>query len=196
MSAAILTVESLRFAYRRGAFPMTMNDGQIEWFLPYDRALFPIDGAVISKSTLRTCRRRGWRVSFDEAFLEVMRGCLRPDDNWISAPFFQAYGQAHCEGWGHSCEVWEGEELVGGLYGLAIGTCFCAESMFHRKTDASKIALGSMVDQCRALGFQIFDAQIMNPHLASLGAYEISDYEYQVALAEALKSTTSWSESR
>src|SRR5579862_3321932 len=380
-----LTPWLIRYAYSEGAFPMTMDDGSVEWFQPVNRALFPIEGIHVSKSLSRVLRRveiadisipqspsshahsprsgqartfqsevgspePRFTVTFDTAFEDVMRGCLRPDANWISEEFIRVYAQIHDEGWGHSVEVWssascfaeveaaiegqrleirdpsqaqdddyglpvgmpspdrqrsgppgaggrkasvtpddqpdplrsiqddenglpvgmpypdrqrsgppgaggreasvtpdyqpdpgrraqddenglsvgmpspdrqrsgppgargreasvtpdyqpdpsrrapDGEmQLVGGLYGIALGSCFCAESMFHRTTNASKIALWAMVEKCRSLGFTIFDAQIMNPHLESLGACPIPHEEYMALLERALRNSTSWS---
>jgi leucyl/phenylalanyl-tRNA--protein transferase len=172
---------------------MTMHDGRVEWFQPRERTLFPIEGIHVSHTLARTIRRGVFEVRFDTAFEQVMRGCLRPDDNWISEEFIQCYTQIHLEGWGHCCECWYEGELVGGVYGVAIGSCFCGESMFHRRTNASKVALWAMVLRCRELGFTMFDAQIMNPHLESLGAFEITHRAYQRLLSEALARTTAWS---
>gem|GEM_PF-483941 len=228
----------VRYAYSEGAFPMTMEDGSVEWFQPVTRALFPIEGIHVSRSlgkvlrhvhapdistpqppssltrSLRSGRapaaqRVEWgpeslTVTFDTAFEEVMRGCLRPDENWISEDFIRVYTQIHREGWAHSVEVWFASPipqhpntsrpgLAGGLYGLALGSCFCAESMFHRATNASKVALWAMVEKCRSLGFTIFDAQIMNPHLKSLGAYPVPHEKYIAMLREALTHSTPWS---
>lgn len=188
-----LTPWLLRYAYGMGAFPMTMESGEVEWFKPVRRALFPISGIRVSSSLAKVIRHGKFEVRFDSEFEAVMRGCLRPDDNWISEEFIRAYGECHRQGWAHCCEAWEGSELAGGVYGLAIGTCFCAESMFHTRTNASKVALWAMVERCRELGFTVFDAQIMNPHLASLGAFEVSEDEYERLLAEALSGTTEWS---
>ncbi len=135
----------------------------------------------------------GFRITFDAAFEQVMRACLRPEDNWISEEFIRVYTQIHFEGWGHSVEVWRQGELVGGLYGIALGSCFCAESMFHRATNASKVALWAMVERCRELGFTIFDAQVMNPHLESLGAISVPHADYMEMLQGALGKTTAWS---
>ncbi len=188
-----LTPWLLRYGYERGAFPMTMDDGQVEWFRPFRRALFPIEGIKLSRSMRKVVskvqfgERNGahFGVTFNRQFEQVMRNCLRPDENWISEHFIRAYTACHFEGWGHSVEVWRSGKLVGGLYGLAIGSIFCAESMFHRETNASKVALWAMVDRCREAGFTLFDAQIMNPHLKSLGAYEIGDYAYLQLLEKA-----------
>lgn len=179
---------------------MADDDGTIDWYQPHYRAVFPISGVRVSTSFARKLRRVGFaddaefHVTFDSAFEEVMRGCLRPTDNWINEEIIQVYTEIHRRGWGHSCEVWRDHALVGGLYGVALGSCFCAESMFHRETDCSKIALWAMVERCRALGFDIFDAQVMNPHLESMGAIEISHHEYMVMLEKALRKKTPWSE--
>jgi leucyl/phenylalanyl-tRNA--protein transferase len=172
---------------------MTMDDGQVEWFQPRQRALFPIEGIRVSHSLRKTIRSGKFEIRFDTAFEQVMRGCLRPSGNWISEEFIQVYTAIHYEGWGHCCECWCDGELVGGVYGIAIGGCFCAESMFHRKTDASKVALWALVERCRELGFILFDAQIMNPHLESLGAFEIDHLEYMARLNVALSIETPWS---
>ena len=188
-----LTPWLVRYGYEQGAFPMTVENGEIGWFRPRRRCLFPIEGIHVSRSLARTIGRGIYEVRFDTAFEAVMRGCLRPDGNWISEEFIRVYTQIHREGWGHCAETWRDGHLVGGVYGIALGSCFCAESMFHRETDASKVALAAMVDRCRDLGFSVFDAQIMNPHLASLGAYEVGEREYGRMLRDALAKTTSWS---
>jgi leucyl/phenylalanyl-tRNA--protein transferase len=188
-----LTPWLVRYAYERAAFPMTMEDERVEWFQPHRRALFPMQGIHVSHSLAKTIRRGVFDIRFDTAFEDVMRSCLRPDDNWISEHFIRCYTQIHREGWGHSSECWLGDRLVGGVYGVAIGSCFCAESMFHRETNGSKVALWAMVEHCRELGFTIFDAQIMNPHLASLGAFEIPHKQYMKQLEIALTKRTAWS---
>lgn len=194
MSGEQLTPFLIRYGYRQGAFPMTMEDGKVAWFQPRMRALFPLDGIHVSRSLAKTIRSGKYEIRFDTAFEEVMRGCLRPSDNWISEEFIQVYTQVHREGWGHCSECWADGKLVGGVYGIALGGCFCAESMFHRHDDASKVALSALVDKCKELGFQIFDAQIMNDHLKSLGAYEIPHSEYMRKLQQALRIETPWSE--
>jgi leucyl/phenylalanyl-tRNA--protein transferase len=188
-----LTPWMIRYGYERACFPMTMDDGEVGWFQPRRRCLFPIEGIHVSHSLGRTIRRVTFDVTFDRDFEAVMRSCFRPDDNWLSEEFVRAYTAVHLEGWAHSCECWHDGVLVGGLYGVALGSCFCAESMFHRETDASKVALWAMVNRCRELGFTIFDAQIMNPHLRSLGAYEVSHREFERMLSKALLSETPWS---
>lgn len=199
-----LTPFLLRHAYSLGCFPMAMEGGEIGWFEPTKRALFPIEGihvsASLAKKLARTSVEGGqvagnpkFVVTFDQTFEQVIRGCLRPEDNWINEEIIQAYTNVHRLGWAHSCEVWSEGHLVGGIYGIALGGCFSAESMFHRVTDASKIALWAMVERCRQLGFVIFDAQIMNSHLKSLGAIEIPKAEYLRRLERAIKLSTPWS---
>jgi leucyl/phenylalanyl-tRNA---protein transferase len=194
MSGEQLTPFLIRYGYRQGAFPMTTDDdGTISWFQPKRRALLPIEGIHVSHSLAKRIRHEDFEITFDTSFEDVMRCCLRPTDNWISEEIIRVYTQIHHEGWAHSCECWIDGELCGGVYGLAIGGCFCAESMFYRRTDASKVALWAMVNKCKDLGFKVFDAQIMNDHLRSLGAYEISHQEYMRRLGDALKIETAWS---
>jgi leucyl/phenylalanyl-tRNA--protein transferase len=193
-----LTPWLIRYGYSEGAFPMTMDDGSVDWFQPLHRALFPIHGIHISRSMAKVLRRitspgSAIKVTFDNAFEDVMRSCLRPQDNWISEDFIRVYTQIHHEGWAHSVEVWFEDQLIGGLYGIAIGSCFCAESMFHRATNASKIAVWAMVKKCQSLGFTMFDAQVMNPHLETLGAYPVPHEEYMAQLEKALIQRTPWS---
>lgn len=195
MNGQDLTPWIIRYGYEQACFPMTMEDGEIGWFQPERRCLFPIDGIHVSRSLAKTLRREIFEIRFDTAFEEVMWNCFRPDDNWLTDHFVRAYGEIHRQGWGHCAECWRDGQLVGGVYGIALGSCFCAESMFHRETDASKVALWAMVNKCRELGFTIFDAQIMNPHLDSLGAYEVSHGAYERLLAAALQRSTPWSAS-
>ena len=169
---------------------MTVDEGtdEVEWFRPRRRCLFPIEGIRVSKSLAKRIRNSGFEVTFDQAFEDVVRACRRGEgENWISEEFVRVYGEAHREGWAHSCEVWMDGELVGGIYGLAVGAVFSAESMFHRDRDMSKVALWALVNRCRESGFRVFDAQIMNPHLASLGAYEVADQEFMEMLVLGLK---------
>ncbi len=189
-----LSPEILALAYSQGAFPMADDDGQVEFYSVPRRALFPIDGVRLSRSMAKVIRRGGFEITFDQDFRGVMEGCAdRPEGTWISPEIQAAFEGLHRLGWAHSCEAWQGGELAGGVYGVAIGGLFGAESMFHRRTNASKAALAALVDHCRILGFTLFDAQIMNPHLASLGAFEVTADRDQELLAEALRAETPWS---
>ena len=162
------------------------------WYQPQFRALFPIEGIRVSRSLAKRLRKGDFEIRFDTSFGQVIRNCRRPDENWINDEIIRAYTDIHREGWGHCAECWIDGELVGGVYGVALGTCFSAESMFHRRTDASKIVLCAMVQHCRELGFTMFDAQVMNPHLESLGAYEIPIDDYLDRLAVAMETPTVW----
>lgn len=191
-----LTTEELWIGYRKGWFPMADRDGDVDWYTAPVRALFPISGVRVSRSLARKLRNGGFRVTFDRDFESVVRNCFRPRDNWLTEEFVVAYTEAHLEGWGHSCEVWKDGDLAGGIYGLAVGQSFSAESMFHRVTDASKVALWAMVEKCRSLGFKVFDAQIMNPHLASMGAFEVPEREFLGLLDQLRDQPTPWSQRR
>lgn len=187
-----LTSDMLSQAYRQGIFPMTGENGEVEWYWPRRRAIFPNCEMQVSKSLQKRMRQGGYTVTFDAAFEQVMRNCFRPEHNWLSEDFVRAYGDAHREGWGHSCEVWVENELVGGVYGLGIGGYFAAESMFHTKTDMSKIALFSLIQKCNKDGYVIFDAQILNSHLKSLGCVEVDASEFVLELEKAVKMPDQW----
>ena len=141
-----LTPWLVRYAYEQGVFPMADDEGHIDWYQPYRRALLPMEGIHVSRSLAKTIRKGTFEIRFDTAFEQVMRSCLRPKENWISEDIIRVYTQIHREGWAHCGECWMEGELVGGVYGVALGACFCAESMFHRATDASKVALWAMVE--------------------------------------------------
>jgi leucyl/phenylalanyl-tRNA--protein transferase len=184
---------TLLLAYRRGLFPMRVRArGPIAWWSPDPRGIIPLDGLVVSRSLRRSCRRFDVRV--DTAFEQVVRGCADPSrpHGWIDEQFVAAYTELHRLGWAHSVETWSvdaasgASELVGGLYGVAIGGLFAAESKFHRARDASKVALVALVDQLRAGGASLLDVQWTTPHLESLGAVDIPRRQYLERLAAAV----------
>lgn len=179
-------------AYREGYFPMADDSGEIHWFCPFWRCLFPIEGMHVSRSLKRTLSRARYTVTFDVCFEEVMRSCVRPQDNWITEELIQHFTVLHRAGIAHSCEVWEGGELVGGVYGIAVGAVFCAESKFHRRTDASKVGLYYLIEHVRALGFEILDAQFINDHTKSLGAFEITQTAYVAELKRLRDVKIAW----
>jgi leucyl/phenylalanyl-tRNA--protein transferase len=183
-----LAPDTLLAAYRAGIFPW--SDGPITWWSPDPRAVIPLDGLHVSRSLARTVRRGRFRVTFDAAFRGVIEGCaaVRPgrEQTWISPAFVEAYTRLAGMGWVHSVECWSGDRLVGGLYGVAIGAWFGGESMFSAERDASKVAVAALVARLREQGFLLFDAQVMNPHLASLGAVDIARAEYLARLRGAL----------
>jgi leucyl/phenylalanyl-tRNA--protein transferase len=183
-----LTPEGVELAYRHGIFPMAdERSGEILWFRPDPRAVIPLDGLHISRSLARTLRRDHFEVRVDTDFENVMRGCAdRPEGTWISERFVEVYGALHRAGIAHSVEAWRDGRLAGGVYGLALGGAFMAESMFHRETDASKVALAGLVARLRERGFTLLDVQYVTPHLESLGAVEITRREYERRLERAL----------
>jgi leucyl/phenylalanyl-tRNA--protein transferase len=184
-----LEPEMLLRAYKAGVFPWS-SDPMVTWWSPDPRAVFDLESFRPSRSLRKRIRGAGWRFATDTAFEAVMRGCAtethdRPS-TWITDDFVRAYTELHRRGVAHSVEVYEGAELIGGLYGVALGGFFGGESMFHTRTDASKAAVAHLVDHLRGRGFTLLDAQVPTPHLASLGAQEISRAEYLRRLRSAL----------
>jgi leucyl/phenylalanyl-tRNA--protein transferase len=173
-------------AYRRGMFPMHLPDGHLGWWSPVERAILPLDGLKVSRSLRQSTRR--YQVSVDEEFEAVIRTCAEVDrpNSWITEEFVDAYTELHRLGWAHSVEVWDqGWNLVGGLYGVAIGGLFAGESMFHLTRDASKVALVHLIVIMNQ-GGSLLDVQWQTPHLESLGAVIIGREEYLRRLPEAL----------
>jgi leucyl/phenylalanyl-tRNA--protein transferase len=189
-----LTPELLLAAYAQGVFPMaeSRDDPEVFWVDPRRRGIFPLDGFRVSRSLSRTIRRGTFRVTFDTDFPGVVEGCAAREETWISDPIAALYGELHRMGHAHSVEVWDEARLVGGVYGVVLGAAFFGESMFSRRTDASKVALAHLVERLRAGGFALFDTQFLTPHLASLGAVEISRLEYRHRLARALRQEARW----
>lgn len=190
-----LDPDLLLLAYRSGVFPMadTRDDPEVFWVEPRQRAILPLDGLKVSRSLARTLRRERFRVTCNAAFAEVMAGCAAPrretDDTWISGRITASYLLLHQLGQAHSIECWQGDELVGGLYGVGFDRVFCGESMFSRVPDASKVALCWLVAALRRAGAVLLDCQFMTEHLASLGAVEITQAEYLVRLRAAQSAT-------
>lgn len=183
-----LTPEGVELAYRHGIFPMAdERSDEVLWFRPDPRAILPLHGFHLSRSLARTLRRGRFEVRIDTDFEGVMRGCAdRPEGSWISERFIEVYGALHGAGKAHSVEVWSEGRLAGGTYGVALGGAFMAESMFHRVTDASKVALAALVARLRERRFTLLDVQYLTPHLESLGAVEITRREYERRLENAL----------
>ena len=185
-SGADLEPATIIAAYRRGIFPWPCEGDDLLWWSPDPRAVIPPDALHVSRSLGRTLRRGRHRITLNAAFNDVVAGCAARPDTWITAAIRQAYGRLHALGWAHSVEVWEAGALVGGLYGVAVGGLFAAESMFHRVSDASKVALVALAQHARTVGVQLVDVQMPTPHLASLGAVTISREHYLQALARAV----------
>ncbi|MCF2904292.1 leucyl/phenylalanyl-tRNA--protein transferase [Octadecabacter sp. CECT 8868] len=184
-----LTPELLLSAYANGVFPMAehRDDDDVFWVDPRHRGILPLDAFHISRSLRKTIRSNRFRVTFDQDFDGVVTGCATRDETWINDMLTDLYGQLHRGGVAHSVEVWDGETLVGGVFGIALGGAFFGESMFSTRTDASKLALAYLVDRLRVGGFTLFDTQFITPHLASLGGLEISRAAYRASLSAALK---------
>jgi leucyl/phenylalanyl-tRNA--protein transferase len=187
---ADLAPGTLLAAYRSGIFPMPIaGAAEMAWFSPDPRGIVPLDEFAPNRSLRRAMRR--FTVSADRAFADVLAGCADPGrpGGWITPAIRAAYGELHALGWAHSIEVWDaGGALAGGLYGVEIGGLFAAESKFHRRTDASKVALVALVERLRAPGGgeRVLDVQWTTPHLASLGARDIPRAEYLARLPAAL----------
>jgi leucyl/phenylalanyl-tRNA---protein transferase len=183
-----LSVPRLLLAYRSGIFPWT--DHPITWWSPDPRAVFELDQFHTPRSLRRVLRQQRFRVTKDRAFRQVMEGCAAPAPGrrttWISPAFLSAYTELHQAGHAHSVECWLGEELAGGLYGVAVGGLFAGESMFHRVDDASKVALYALVEHLRACRFVLFDIQMLTPITAQLGAVTIPREIYLQRLAAAV----------
>ena len=174
-------------AYRRGIFPWPHPGVALPWFSPDPRAVVRLDGLRVSRSLRQRLRRSGWTTTVDRAFGEVVHACARRprgEGTWIGRDMRHAYDRLARLGWAHSVEVWDGDELVGGLYGVAVGGCFTGESMFHRSTDASKVALVDLVARWAEAGGELIDVQLPTEHLLSLGAVELERAEYLAWLAD------------
>ena len=184
---ADLAPGTLLAAYRSGLFPMRLGaNGPLAWWSPDPRGVIPIDGLHVSRSLRRSCAKFDIRI--DRAFEDVMRACADPrrPHGWIDEEFIRAYVALHELGWAHSVETWRSDELVGGVYGVAIGGLFAAESMFHSTRDASKVALVALVDLMREQGMTLLDVQWCTDHLASLGAIAVPRAEYLAMVADAV----------
>lgn len=182
-----LTPEWLVHAYRHGVFPWYSAEQPILWWAPDPRAVLVPEEFRISRSLARSIRRRGYVTRIDTAFEAVIEACAGPRHGgagtWITREMHAAYVDLHRHGLAHSFETWAGDELVGGLYGVALGRVFFGESMFTRSTDASKVALARLVGECRQRGVPLIDCQMPSPHLASLGSRNLPRGEFERLLA-------------
>ncbi|MCC6863299.1 MAG: leucyl/phenylalanyl-tRNA--protein transferase [Rhodobacteraceae bacterium] len=188
MSDQTITHELLLRGYATGIFPMaeSRDDPKIHWIDPHYRGILPLDGFHISRSLRRTILTCGWTVKIDTAFSETVEGCADRPETWINPTIFTLYTFLFTKGFAHSFEVWDGPDLIGGVYGITLGAAFFGESMFSRQKNASKLALAYAVHRLRTGGFNLFDTQFLTPHLASLGGIEIPRSEYHRRLAAAL----------
>jgi leucyl/phenylalanyl-tRNA--protein transferase len=189
----VIPTELLLAAYASGWFPMADEEGVVSWYSPDPRGIMPLETFHVPSRLQRVVRRGRVQVEIDTAFEEVMRSCAvaerEPDDTgtWISEELIESYCALHAQGFAHSVEVRQDGALVGGLYGVALGGAFFGESMFHRVTDASKVALVALVDRLRSRGFILLDTQWVTAHLQQFGALEIPRPQYLRLLEESLK---------
>jgi leucyl/phenylalanyl-tRNA--protein transferase len=190
----IIPPDLLLYAYCNAMFPMAESrEGPLYWYSPDPRAVIPLDGLKVSRSLRQLVKKKVFGIRVNAAFESVIRECAEREETWISEQIVQSYLELHRLGYAHSVETWRDEKLVGGLYGVAVGAAFFGESMFHTERDASKVALVFLVDRLRERGFELLDTQFITPHLARLGAIEISKDEYVDLLKRAIKKKRSFS---
>ncbi|NIZ59921.1 leucyl/phenylalanyl-tRNA--protein transferase [Sedimentitalea sp. CY04] len=187
-----LTADLLLRAYSVGVFPMAehQDDPEVFWVDPKLRGILPLDGFRISRSLAKRLKRGAFQITIDQDFPAVVRACADRAETWINDDIYNRYVELHQLGHAHSVEVWQDGELSGGVYGVTLGGAFFGESMFSRRTDASKIALCFLIDRLRQAGFTLCDTQFITPHLASMGGVEISRDDYQARLKDALLVTS------
>ena len=193
-----LTPELLLRAYADGLFPMAekRDDPTLYWVSPDQRGIIPLDTFHVPRRLARTIRSGRFTVTADQAFTEVMQACAAPapgrEESWINDEILRLYTALHAGGHAHSLETWQDGELVGGLYGVRLGAAFFGESMFSRRTDASKVALVALVDALKRGGFTLLDTQFLTAHLARFGAVEIPREQYLMKLNCALSREAIW----
>ncbi|SCX28047.1 leucyl/phenylalanyl-tRNA--protein transferase [Agrobacterium rosae] len=188
-----IDVDILLRAYSIGLFPMadSADDPELFWVEPEMRGIIPLDDFHVSKSLAKAIRKRQFDIRFDTDFVGVMAGCAQEADDrpstWINETIRRLYTELHQIGHAHSVEAWEGDELVGGLYGVSLGSAFFGESMFSRRTNASKICLVHLVERLRAKGFTLLDTQFTTEHLKTFGAIDVPKADYAKMLERAVE---------
>lgn len=184
-----LTPDLILNAYAQGIFPMaeSRDDDELFWLDPTERGVMPLDGFHISRSLRKMILRQPYQVKIDTDFAGVIRGCADRDETWINDTIFNIYMGLFKAGFAHSVEVWDGEALIGGAYGVSLRGAFFGESMFSKRTNASKIAMAYLVSRLKEGGFTLLDTQFLTPHLASMGGIEIPRASYRRALRAALE---------
>lgn len=193
MIGPALTPEVVLIAYRAGQFPMARSrGGPIHWYDPDPRGILPLDAFHCPRRLARTVRQGVFEIRVDTAFEEVMRGCARRRETWINEDIVAVYTELHRRGDAHSIEAWKDGKLAGGLYGVAIGAAFMAESKFGSVRDASKVCAVALVERLRERGFELLDVQYWNSHIAQFGVVEIPREEYRRRLARAVARTAAF----
>ncbi len=174
--------------YAQGYFLMSEEGESLDWYSSRDRTLIPLDTRFrYPKSLQRVLNSDRFTVAINRDFKAVVTGCANRETTWISSELQEIYWALYQNGWAYSFETWVGDELAGGILGIAIGGIFIGESMFYRIPDGSKVAMVKLVERLRSRSFVLFDAQMMNPHLERFGAYQVADLEYQILLKQALQ---------
>ena len=174
--------------YAQGYFLMATEDESLQWYSSRDRTLIPLDARFrYPKSLQRVLNSDKFTVAINRDFKAVVNGCANRETTWISEELQEIYWALYLNGWAYSFETWLGDELAGGILGIAIGGLFIGESMFYRIPDGSKVAMVKLVEKLRSHSFVLFDAQMMNPHLERFGAYQVADLEYQRLLKQSLQ---------
>jgi leucyl/phenylalanyl-tRNA--protein transferase len=179
--------ELLLQGYRLGVFPMAMEDDSVAWFSPDPRAIIPLENFHVPHALRRVAKKKIFEIKIDNRFGEVIRECAKRNDTWINPEIIESYERLYELGYAHSVEAWSKDKLAGGLYGVALGGAFFGESMFHRVTDASKMALVALVEHLRANKFTLLDTQWVTPHLEQFGATEIPRDQYLKMLRRAIE---------
>jgi leucyl/phenylalanyl-tRNA--protein transferase len=179
--------ELLLEGYKLGIFPMAMENGAIEWFSPEPRGILPLRSFHVPHALQRTLRKKIFEIRVNTQFSEVMEACAKRRDTWINREILDSYVRLHELGYAHSVEAWFEGELAGGLYGVSLGGAFFGESMFHRITDASKVALCALAEHLRAKKFVLLDTQWLTPHLIQFGGIEIPRNQYLHLLGRAVQ---------
>jgi leucyl/phenylalanyl-tRNA---protein transferase len=189
-----MDIQSIIQGYAQGYFLMSEGEGEpVEWFYTNSRTLMPLDQRFCyPRSLQRILNQNRFEVKINQAFNEVVAGCADRDTTWISEELKQIYAALNQAGWAHSFETWYEGKLAGGILGISINGAFIGESMFYLVPDSSKVAMVKLIEHLRSQGFTLFDAQMMNPHLARFGAFEIGDRDYQKLLTTALKTSCSF----
>ena len=184
-----LKPDILLAAYRAGIFPMaeSASDKNIFWVDPKYRGIIPLNEFHVSKSLRKEILKLDYQVSVNTRFEEIINMCAQRPETWINQDILTNYCLLHQNGHAHCLEIWSNKKLIGGVYGVSIGAVFFGESMFSKKNNASKIALAYLVDRLKKTGFKLFDIQFLTPHLASLGAIEITKVKYRTLLCRAVE---------
>jgi leucyl/phenylalanyl-tRNA--protein transferase len=196
--AVELTPELILRAYQAGIFPMAEDaaSDDLFWVSPQMRGVIPLEAAHFSRTLRKTLRTHPYAVRVDTDFDAVIHGCATSgtdrDTTWINAAIRKQYGELFHRGYVHTVEVWDGPDLVGGLYGVSIGAAFFGESMFHRKTDCSKIAMAHLIERLHTGGYRLLDTQFVTDHLKTFGGIEIPREDYELRLADALAHEADW----